>query len=367
MAMDDVFRRLDYNHDELDAMLYRLFHGHVLTSEEYAKLRELGVDNLSTFSGDYNDLKNKPDFVIELQKAIDFSDIETKGSIDEKLKQLTANFTNCYMDLNNNIRTDIALMESEIMDLIDLITPGASTIVYRMNQLEEKHAEDIQRLLGLIEEAPTYTKPTLSLSISPNRLIHNETTPITITPKFTQNDGGHVVSYKLKNGNDVLFESFDSVQPFTTSVSARHNTSFTFTAEVLYEDGPIKNTNAGTPYPETSIKAGSLTASASVKGYAYSYYGAIDSDEITQDEIAKLNKTLLTSKSNTVVYNLKEGQRSVFMYPSNFNQLSSIKDANNFDYIDSYNFTTYALDEVVYNVYILKDPVEIDNFKQVFN
>lgn len=367
MAMDDVFRRLDYTHEELDAMLYRLFHGHILTSEEYAKLRELGVENLSTFSGDYNDLKNKPDFAIELQKAIDFSDIETKGSIDEKLKQLTSNFTNCYMDLNNNIRTDIALMESEIMELIDLIAPGSSTLTYRMGQLEKQHAEDMQRLLGLIEEAPTYVKPTLSLSISPNRLIHNETTPITITPKFTQNDGGHVVSYKLKSGNDVLFESFDSVQPFTTSVSARHNTSFTFTAEVLYEDGPIKNTNAGTPYPETSIKAGSLTASTSVKGYAYSYYGAIDSDEITKEEIAKLSKTLLTSKSNTVVYNLKEGQRSVFMYPSNFNQLSSIKDANNFDYIDSYNFTTYALDEVVYNVYILKDPVEIDNFKQVFN
>ena len=367
MAMDDVFRRLDYTHDELDAMLYRLFHGHILTSEEYAKLRELGVENLSTFSGDYNDLKNKPDFAIELQKAIDFSDIETKGSIDEKLKQLTSNFTNCYMDLNNNIRTDIALMESEIMELIDLIAPGSSTLTYRMEQLEKQHAEDMQRLLGLIEEAPTYVKPTLSLSISPNRLIHNETTPITITPKFTQNDGGHVVSYKLKSGNDVLFESFDSVQPFTTSVSARHNTSFTFTAEVLYEDGPIKNTNAGTPYPETSIKAGSLTASASVKGYAYSYYGAIDSDELTKEEIAKLSKTLLTSKSNTVVYSLKEGQRSVFMYPSNFNQLSSIKDANNFDYIDSYNFTTYALDEVVYNVYILKDPVEIDNFKQAFN
>lgn len=367
MAMDDVFRRLDYNHDELDAMLYRLYKGHVLTSEEYAKLRELGVENLSTFSGDYNDLKNKPDFVIELQKAIDFSDIETKGSIDEKLKQLTSNFTNCYMDLNNNIRTDIALMESEIMELIELIAPGSSTLTYRMNQLEEKHAEDFQRLLALVEEMPTYASPTLSLSISPNKVVHGETTQITITPKFTQNDGGHVISYKLKSGDDILVESSDSVQPFTTTVSARHNTSFTFTVEVFYDDGPIKNTNAGTPYPETSIKAGSLTASASVKGYAYSYYGAIDSGEITKDEIAKLSKTLLTSKGNTAFYNLKEGQRSVFMYPSTFGQLSSIKDANNFDYIDSYNFTTYALDEVVYNVYILKDPVEIDNFKQVFN
>lgn len=366
--MGDVFyRNLDYTHDQLDSMLYRLFHGYVLTKEEYDKLRSLGFDNISTFSGDYNDLINKPDFVIELEKAIEISDIETKGNIDEKLKQLTANFNNCYMDLNNNIRTDIALMESEMMELIDLIAPGSTTITTRVAALEAKHEEDIQKLLGLIEEAPTYVAPTLSLSISPNRLIHDEMTTITITPKFTQNDGGSGVSYILKNGNDVLYESFSGAQPFTTTVSARHNTSFTFTAELVYEDGPIKNTNAGNPYPDTSIKAGTLTATATIRCYANSYYGAIDTEEITQDSIANLTKVLLTSKGTTVTYNLKEGQRSVYMYPTNFGQLSSIKDANNFDYIDSYNLTTFVLDEVIYNVYILKDPVEIDGFKQTFN
>lgn len=364
--MDDVFKKLDYTHDQLDLMLYKLHNGHVLTKEEYDKLYALGFDNISAFSGDYNDLINKPDFVIELEKAIELSDIETKGNIDNKLKQLTEEFNNCYMDLNNNIRTDIALMESEIMELIDLIAPGSFTLTSRMEALEAKHAEDIQKILGMIEQAPTYTMPTLSLSISPSRLIHQEVTTVTVTPKYTQNDGGAVVSYVLKSGNDILLES-DKIEPFTHSVVSNNNTLFTYTAVVTYEDGPIKNTNAGNPYPETSIKAGSLIKDSTIKCYAHSYYGAIDTEEITENDIPNFSKVLLTSKGSTQTFTLKEGQRSVYMYPANFGDLSSIKDANNFDYIDSYNLTKFVFNEVIYNVYTLKDPVQIDGFKQIFN
>jgi hypothetical protein len=54
------------------------------------------------------------------------------------------------------------------------------------------------------------------------------------------------------------------------------------------------------------------------------------------------------------------------MYPSSYGELSSIKDANNFDYINSYKLVKMMHNEVEYNVYILKDPVKINGFKQIF-
>ena len=55
------------------------------------------------------------------------------------------------------------------------------------------------------------------------------------------------------------------------------------------------------------------------------------------------------------------------MYPQSFGTLTSIKDANNFDYINSYTRSTLSYNGVDYYVYILTDPVTITGFKQIFN
>ena len=55
------------------------------------------------------------------------------------------------------------------------------------------------------------------------------------------------------------------------------------------------------------------------------------------------------------------------MYPSSYGELSSIKDANNFEYINSYSKSISAYNGVEYFIYILIDPVTITEFKQVFS
>ena len=55
------------------------------------------------------------------------------------------------------------------------------------------------------------------------------------------------------------------------------------------------------------------------------------------------------------------------MYPQSFGALTSIKDSNNFEYINSYTQSTISYNNVDYYIYILTDPVEIDEFKQTFN
>ena len=52
---------LGYTHHEIDALLRKIKTGKVLTNEEYEHLLQVGITNLSTFSGDYNDLENAPD------------------------------------------------------------------------------------------------------------------------------------------------------------------------------------------------------------------------------------------------------------------------------------------------------------------
>ena len=55
------------------------------------------------------------------------------------------------------------------------------------------------------------------------------------------------------------------------------------------------------------------------------------------------------------------------MYPQSFGALTSIKDSNNFEYINSYTRSEMVYNEVDYYVYILTDPVTITGFKQIFN
>lgn len=229
----------------------------------------------------------------------------------------------------------------------------------------EKNTSDISTILGIVDTPPTYTKPTLSISFNTSTLEHNKTTSVTITPNFKQNDGGATQKYILyRNGNEIFNNTVAGA--YTDSITIEHGGSATYSATTSYADGPVKNTLLGIPYPSTSIKAGSVSASGTIRAYALSYYGVINSSSITEDDISSLSSRLSTSKSYTYTVNLTE-QRIIYMYPQTFGTLTSIKDANNFDYINSYTRTTLSYNGVDYYVYILTDPVTITGFKQIFN
>lgn len=229
----------------------------------------------------------------------------------------------------------------------------------------EKNTSDISTILGIVDTPPTYTKPTLSISFNTSTLEHNKATSVTITPNFKQNDGGATQKYILYRDGNEVFNNTIAVA-YTDSVTIKHGGSAVYSATTSYSDGPVKNTLLGIPYPSTSIKAGSVSASGTIRAYALSYYGVINSSSITEDDITSLSSRLSTSKSHTYTVNLAE-QRIIYMYPQTFGTLTSIKDANNFDYINSYTRTTLSYNGVDYYVYILTDPVTITGFKQIFN
>ena len=258
----------------------------------------------------------------------------------------------------------------------DLITDGrlnkvedalysiSRTDIEQREQLE-KNTSDISTILDIVDTPPTYIKPTLSISLNTGMLEHNKPTSVTITPNFKQNDAGLVSKYVLyKNGTEIFNNT--TVSAYTDSATINHNGSISYSATATYGDGPIKNTLLGIPYPNTSIKAGSVSASGIIRAYALSYYGIINSSTITENDISSLSSRLSSSKSYTYTVNLAE-QRIVYMYPQSFGTLTSIKDANNFDYINSYTRTTLSYNGVDYYVYILTDPVTITGFKQIFN
>ena len=227
----------------------------------------------------------------------------------------------------------------------------------------DKNSDNINQILEIIDEPPTYTRPTLTTSLSSSNIRHNVSTSITITPKFTQNDAGAITSYSLTKGGNVIYSN-TSVSAYTDTITLSHGSSVTYSATVNYGDGVIKNTLLGIAYPSTSIKAGSISSNATVKGYALSYYGVINTNSI--DNVNNLTNILRTSKSSTLTFNMTN-QRVVYMYPKSFGNLTSIKDANNFEYINSYTLSNMTLDGVEYNVYILTDAVTISGFKQIFS
>lgn len=383
--MSIVSHKLSYSHDEVDELLSKIRAGKVLTDKDYEHLLKIGVTNLSTFSGNYDDLINKPDLRQVIMDILNENTIETTDSVQVKIQQLVATFNAHYQKIDNGLRKDMAVLEIELYEFlreaiaeqneylsalveewcVALAIDLENALNDKLIQHENEYDAKIQRILNVIEEPPIYTKPTLSLSVSSNKLEHNITKKVRITPSFTAHDAGEIVSYTLKRGQTILVQS-SGITSYEDEITLSHGSTVTYVAVLEYGDGPIKNTNLDEPYPDTSIKAGKITSRADVNAYAYSYYGVIDTEDVTEADIINMMKTLNTSKNYSATYTLNNNQRSVFMYPSDYGELSSIKDANNFDYINSYKLVKMIYNEVEYNVYILKDPVKINGFKQIF-
>lgn len=261
-----------------------------------------------------------------------------------------------------------AQLEKNTTDIADLFervgsgTGGGGMTEEERRQLE-KNTSDISTILNIVDTPPTYTRPTLSININPNMIQHNTSTSITIKSTFNANDAGNVVNYTLTRNGESIYTG-TTVAQYVDTISTSHNTSVSYSATVEYSDGIIKDTLLGIPYPDTSIKAGSISSSGNIRAYALSYYGVVNTSTI--NDISGLSSRLSSNKSYTYTASLTE-QRIAYIYPKTFGELTSIKDANNFDYINSYTRSTSIFNGVEYYVYILTDPVTINNFKQIFN
>lgn len=104
-----------------------------------------------------------------------------------------------------------------------------------------------------------------------------------------------------------------------------------------------------------------------------SYYGTVADSVESMDAAAiqtlgtkkAINNKGMTWSDITMPYG-----KLCYAYPKSFGALTSIKDANNVDYINSYNRTEVTLTEngtsVVYYCYLLKDAAGVSKFKQSY-
>lgn len=86
----------------------------------------------------------------------------------------------------------------------------------------------------------------------------------------------------------------------------------------------------------------------------------------TADGVKALAKNVKNTKAYTGTADLSN-QKLCYAYPKSFGALSSIKDANNFDYIGSYTRSELDVDGETYYVYVLTDPSTITGFKQIYS
>ena len=116
--MSIVSHKLSYSHDEVDELLSKIRAGKVLTDKDYEHLLKIGVTNLSTFSGNYDDLINKPDLRQVIMDILNENTIETTDSVQVKIQQLVASFNAHYQKIDNGLRKDMAVLEIELYEFL---------------------------------------------------------------------------------------------------------------------------------------------------------------------------------------------------------------------------------------------------------
>ena len=200
-----------------------------------------------------------------------------------------------------------------------------------------------------------YQKPTVSFAISPSKTTYESgTTVSSIT--FTINT--------TKKSNDIQsIKVYDGSTLLTTITSGVANGgTFTYT----YSCNITSNTTL-----KVEVSDGTSTVSATKNitfGYK-SYYGFVADGVVIDGTAIKglQNSSLKTSKALTYSGITCVDSRIVYAYPQSQGLLSSILDGSGFEYIDSYDCATIAVDGVNYYVYSLIEPISLDDFKQIFS
>lgn len=101
----------------------------------------------------------------------------------------------------------------------------------------------------------------------------------------------------------------------------------------------------------------------------YGYFGVVDNDfEITEQNIKDtVEQFVSTSRAYTSKNVAMDYQKTLYAYPKSYGELTSIKDANGFEYLLSYTREEISINSEDYYVYILTDAATIPMFKQIYS
>lgn len=237
-----------------------------------------------------------------------------------------------------------ASLESDVTANITVGAIGSGTTIDEGTTF----TEFVQKLL-ISEIAPNTT---FTASGSGTKETGSSVTP-TLTLNITSKGTGTPTAIKFYSGSTLLDtqEYVDGTNTYTYTMETAITTTTTVKGVLEYtkSDGTTATVEKTATY--TFVMA--------------SYYGAVTTAPTDKAGITALTKVVKTTKGQTATFNLSN-QRSCYCYPASMGNLTSIKDANNFEYISSYTKTTVAVDGVDYNVYTLTDPVTATGFKQIY-
>ena len=81
MSDSKKYVALKFTHEEINNCMIKMKNGMVLSQDQYQKLiNEIGLDNISTFNGDYNALKNLPVIPTKLSELV--NDLQLENAFD---------------------------------------------------------------------------------------------------------------------------------------------------------------------------------------------------------------------------------------------------------------------------------------------
>ena len=149
------FFQLNYTHEDLEHLLTKIEKGYVLSEKDYEKLiRQIGLDNISTFSGRYEDLKGKPDMIKIVQEAMGLLDIETKANANEKITAMTKTLKNEISSAEQRVNKSIDNVNGQLQQVIENVNGDiAESIENIEKKLDESIETAIKEMTGKVNEA----------------------------------------------------------------------------------------------------------------------------------------------------------------------------------------------------------------------
>lgn len=224
--------------------------------------------------------------------------------------------------------------------------------------------DDFIKKLLVKRIAPTYTKPTLSLSTSipVNAQEVGSTIKPTLTATFGQKDAGALTSIEIQKGAEKVT---GTTSPLTSQQDITFaDTAVSFKAVAAYEEGPIKNDNLGVQAPEGHILAGSISSNTlTFQGKRQTFAGAGVGTTPVLDSAAVRKFTargLGLGKNSKFDILVDVGQKHILIaYPATLGDITQIRYEEGNDNNMAANFTKQTVQvegangftAVNYNVY----------------
>jgi hypothetical protein len=188
--------------------------------------------------------------------------------------------------------------------------------------------------------APTYTAPTVRMNPNTNTVVEIGTNPGTISlgNVYTQNDGGAVTTTTYsKNGADL--------GSATSNAPGQITETLTYSVNVAYAQGPVKNNNLGNPDPTGQISASNVSSSSNLTytPQAKKYWGSSTSNTLNNGTLINNSSEFYNDPAKgTFSISVTGSQYVFYAYPASGADLTSIS-VGGFESINSFTKSTITI------------------------